>query len=47
MIKHRAEGRNWNSEGGMGKSENINQSYTLYLIPSNLDPILYALSPMP
>jgi len=38
---------NWNSEGGMGKSENINHSYTLYLISSTFDPTLYALCPAP
>jgi hypothetical protein len=31
----------------MGKSENINQSYTLYLIFSTFDPKLYALCSMP
>jgi hypothetical protein len=29
----------------MGNSENINQLYTLYLLPSTFDPILYALCP--
>jgi hypothetical protein len=55
------EDRNWNSEGGMGKSEernlnsecemwnpeNINQLYTLYLLPSTLYFTPYALRPMP
>ena len=35
------------AQGGMGKSENITQSYTLYLIRSAFDPTLYALCPAP
>ena len=47
VRKQRSEDRKLNSEGGMRRSENINQSYPLCLRPYDLRLMPCALSPNP